>query len=69
METALPDGHVRWAEEEQGAQALVSVWRQLGAAKTQIVALEAEQAKGGGGGNPAYKQAVDALRVALAIGQ
>lgn len=50
--------------DEQGAQALVSVWQQLGAAKAQIAELEAQLAKGGGG-NPAYKAAVDALRVAL----
>ena len=39
---------------------------QLGAANAKIAELEAELAKGGGGANPAYKAAVDALKVALA---
>lgn len=58
-----PNG--QWVMDEQGAQALVSVWQQLGAARAQIAELEAELAKGGDG-NPAYKAAIDALRVALA---
>ena len=55
--------------DEQGAQAFVSVWGQLGAASARAAQLEAELAKagsGGGGSNPAYKAAGDALRVALA---
>lgn len=68
--TAAPTGpNGQWEMDEQGAQAFVSVWGQLGTASAKIAALEAELAKagsGGGGGNPAYKAAVDALRVALA---
>ncbi len=41
---------------------------QVGAANAKIAELEVELATSGsgGGGNPAYKAAVDALRVALA---
>ncbi len=51
--------------DEQGAQALVSVWQQLGAPKALVAELEAELAEGGGD-NQAYKAAVDALRVTQA---
>ena len=48
----------------QGAQTFVSVWGHSDAASAKIAELEAELAKAGagGGGNPAYKAAVDALR-------
>ena len=63
--TAAPTGpNGQWMMDEQGAQALVSVWQQLGAAKAQIAELEAQLAKGGDGAKS--KAAIDALRVALA---
>ena len=64
--TAAPSGPngQQWVMDEQGAQALVSVWQQLGAAKAQIAELGAELAKGGDGSKS--KVAIDALRVALA---
>lgn len=66
--TAKPDGHGGWVMDEEGAQAFVSVWGQLGAANAKIGQLDAQlkQAGSGSGDNPAYKAAVDALRVALA---
>lgn len=64
--TARPDGHGGWVMDEEGAQAFVSVWSQLGSANAKIAQLEAQLKQGGSGGNPAYKAAVDALRVALA---
>ena len=63
--TAAPSGpNGQWVMDEQGAQALVSVWQQLGSAKAQIAELEAQLAKGGDGAKS--KAAIDALRVALA---
>lgn len=71
--TAAPSGPGgSWEMDEEGAQALVSVWQQLGAATAKVGELEGQLEKAGnesGGGAeayPAYKAAVDALRVALA---
>lgn len=55
----------QWVMDEEGAQAFVSVWGQLSAANAKIGQLEAQLKASGSGGNPAYKAAVDARRVAL----
>ncbi len=65
MTEAPPGLNGTWGKDEQEAQALVSVWEQPGAAKVQIAELEGQLTKGSGG-NPAYKAAVYAMRVALA---